>query len=131
MIKAAVIEVMEKYQLDAVILPYRTVITDERCTTPNPPGGGSSSEGGNALASYTGLPTIIVSGGFFFLRRHAVRRAVPRQTVHRTHADQIGQRLRSGEHTPQSASGYAGIEGRHVFKNPGRAHTSSCAPYGG
>ncbi len=64
-IKAAVVEVMEKYQLDAVILPYRTLITDERRTTPNPPGGGGSSEGGNALASYTGLPTIIVPGGFF------------------------------------------------------------------
>jgi amidase len=64
MLRAAMIDVMEKYRLDAVILPYRTVITDDRPTTPNRAGGGSS-EASNALASYTGLPTIIVPGGFF------------------------------------------------------------------
>jgi amidase len=65
MLRAAMIEVMEKYELDAVILPYRTVLTDDRSTTPNRAGGGGSSESSNALASYTGLPTIIVPGGFF------------------------------------------------------------------
>jgi Asp-tRNA(Asn)/Glu-tRNA(Gln) amidotransferase A subunit family amidase len=64
MLRAAVTSLMEKYELDAVILPYRTVITDERPTTPNR-GGGGNSEASNALASYTGLPTIIVPGGFF------------------------------------------------------------------
>ncbi|MFL6577963.1 MAG: amidase family protein [Povalibacter sp.] len=66
MIRAALIDVMRKYELDAVILPYRTVLTDDRPTVPNPAGGGSGmTEGANALASYTGLPTIIVPGGFF------------------------------------------------------------------
>jgi amidase len=65
MLKAAMIDLMEKYQLDGVILPYRTVLTDDRPTQPNRAGGGGSSEGANALASYTGLPTIIVPGGFF------------------------------------------------------------------
>jgi amidase len=64
MLRAAMIDVMEKYELDAVILPYRTVLTDDRPSAPNPAGGGSS-ESSNALASYTGLPTIIVPGGFF------------------------------------------------------------------
>jgi Asp-tRNA(Asn)/Glu-tRNA(Gln) amidotransferase A subunit family amidase len=64
MLRAALVEVMEKYRLDGVILPYRTVITDDRPTVPNTAGGGSS-EAANALASYTGLPTIIVPGGFF------------------------------------------------------------------
>jgi Asp-tRNA(Asn)/Glu-tRNA(Gln) amidotransferase A subunit family amidase len=64
MLRAALIEVMEKYRLDGVILPYRTVLTDDRPTVPNT-GGGGSSEAANALASYTGLPTIIVPGGFF------------------------------------------------------------------
>ncbi len=64
MLKAAIVELMEKYRLDGVILPYRTVLTDDRPTAPNPAGGGSS-ESANALASYTGLPTIIVPGGFF------------------------------------------------------------------
>jgi len=64
MLRAALVEVMEKYRLDGVILPYRTVITDDRPTVPNA-GGGGSSEAANALASYTGLPTIIVPGGFF------------------------------------------------------------------
>ena len=65
MLRAAMIDLMEKYQLDALILPYRTVLTDDRPTAPNPAGGGGSSESANALASYTGLPTIIVPGGFF------------------------------------------------------------------
>jgi amidase len=64
MLRTAITDLMEKYHLDAVILPYRTVITDDRPTTPNRAGGGSS-EASNALASYTGLPTIIVPGGFF------------------------------------------------------------------
>jgi len=66
MLRAAMIDLMDKYQLDALILPHRTVLTDDRPTAPNPAGGGGgSSESANALASYTGLPTIIVPGGFF------------------------------------------------------------------
>jgi Asp-tRNA(Asn)/Glu-tRNA(Gln) amidotransferase A subunit family amidase len=65
MIRDALVDVMEKYQLDAVILPYRTVLTDDRPSTPTPAGGAGGSEAANALASYTGLPTMIVPGGFF------------------------------------------------------------------
>ena len=65
MLRAAMIDLMRKYELDALILPYRTVLTDDRPTAPNPAGGGGSTEAANALASYTGLPTIIVPGGFF------------------------------------------------------------------
>jgi Asp-tRNA(Asn)/Glu-tRNA(Gln) amidotransferase A subunit family amidase len=65
MLRAAMLELMDKYKLDALILPYRTALTDDRPTAPNPAGGGGSSDSANALASYTGLPTIIVPGGFF------------------------------------------------------------------
>ncbi|MET0660347.1 MAG: amidase family protein [Steroidobacteraceae bacterium] len=65
MLRASMIDLMEKYKLDALILPYRTVLTDDRPTAPNPAGGGGSTDAANALASYTGLPTIIVPGGFF------------------------------------------------------------------
>jgi amidase len=48
-----------------VILPYRTLPAEDRATAPNPAGGGGNLEARNALASFTGLPTIIVPGGFF------------------------------------------------------------------
>jgi Asp-tRNA(Asn)/Glu-tRNA(Gln) amidotransferase A subunit family amidase len=56
---------MEKYQLDAVILPYRTAVDVDVGLPPNAGGGGGSSDSRNAIASYTGLPTIVVPGGFF------------------------------------------------------------------
>ena len=65
MLKAALVDVMEKFQLDGLILPYRTVLTDDRPLTANRSGGGGNGEAANAIASYTGLPTIIVPGGFF------------------------------------------------------------------
>jgi Asp-tRNA(Asn)/Glu-tRNA(Gln) amidotransferase A subunit family amidase len=58
----AIVSVMEKYQLDAVILPYRTTVGD---AVGLPPGTAGNSESRNAIASYTGLPTIVVPGGFF------------------------------------------------------------------
>lgn len=58
----AIVAAMDKYQLDAVILPYRTIVAGDAGA---PPGGGNNSEGRNAIASYTGLPTIVVPGGFF------------------------------------------------------------------
>jgi hypothetical protein len=66
-LRDALIAVMEKYELDGLILPYRTNIDDDFRGTPNPPGagGGGRSESRNQLASVTGLPTIIVPGGFF------------------------------------------------------------------
>lgn len=62
--REAIVGLMEKYQLDAVILPYRTSITDPVGYRP-PQTPGVRSESRNAIASYTGLPTIIVPGGFF------------------------------------------------------------------
>jgi Asp-tRNA(Asn)/Glu-tRNA(Gln) amidotransferase A subunit family amidase len=65
-LRDAIVGVMEKYQLDAVILPYRTVADVEVGLPPNAAGGGGgNSDGRNAIASYTGLPTIVVPGGFF------------------------------------------------------------------
>ncbi|HTE41509.1 MAG TPA: amidase family protein [Steroidobacteraceae bacterium] len=61
----AILAVMDKYQLDAVILPYRTIVDVEVGLPPNSGGGGGNSDGRNAIASYTGLPTIVVPGGFF------------------------------------------------------------------
>jgi amidase len=66
MIRAALVSVMERYQLDGIVLPYRTALADEARTTPNPPGGpGNRNETRNNMSSYTGLPTIVVPGGFF------------------------------------------------------------------
>jgi len=57
---------IDKYQLDGLILPYRTALDDDFKRTPNPPAvPGARSENRNAIASYTGLPTIVVPGGFF------------------------------------------------------------------
>ncbi|WP_293392706.1 amidase family protein [Nevskia sp.] len=57
---------IDKYQLDGLILPYRTALADDFKRTPNPPAvPGARSENRNAIASYTGLPTIVVPGGFF------------------------------------------------------------------
>jgi Asp-tRNA(Asn)/Glu-tRNA(Gln) amidotransferase A subunit family amidase len=61
--REAIVSIMEKYQLDAVILPYRTSPADQVGLVSG--GGGGNSEGRNAIASYTGLPTLIVPGGFF------------------------------------------------------------------
>jgi amidase len=65
-LRAALLGLMEKYQLDAIVYPHRTAIPDE------PTRGGSNaaregarSESRNQLHSYTGLPTIIVPAGFF------------------------------------------------------------------
>ncbi|MES2825292.1 MAG: amidase family protein [Pseudomonadota bacterium] len=60
--REAIVSAMEKYQLDAVILPYRTTVADQ---VGLPSGGGGGNESRNAIASYTGLPTFIVPGGFF------------------------------------------------------------------
>jgi amidase len=60
--REVIVALMDKYQLDAVILPYRTAPADK---VGLPSGSGNSSESRNAIASYTGLPTVIVPGGFF------------------------------------------------------------------
>ena len=61
-LRAALVEVMDKYQLDALFLPFRTYRIDEvgllTAFTQTP-------DARNNLSSYTGLPTIISPGGFF------------------------------------------------------------------
>jgi len=55
--------VMDKYQLDVLVLPYRTALPDD-ISTPRP-GNWKNFEVRNHVASSTGFPTIIVPGGFF------------------------------------------------------------------
>jgi amidase len=66
-LRRALVELMDKYQLDALLLPYRTTVDDAVGLPPNasavPPE--RVSESSNAIASYTGLPTIVVPAGFF------------------------------------------------------------------
>ena len=58
-LRAALVALMDKYELDALVLPFMTMQTqDIPVTTMNP-------EWANHLSSFTGLPTIIVPGGFF------------------------------------------------------------------
>jgi amidase len=56
-LREAVDELMVKFKLDAVVLPYRTL--------PPPPGSGTQSPGDtNTLTSVTGLPAVIMPGGY-------------------------------------------------------------------
>ncbi len=56
-LRDAVDELMVKYKLDALVLPYRT--------TPPPEGSGTQAPGDiNTLTSVTGLPAVIMPGGY-------------------------------------------------------------------
>jgi Asp-tRNA(Asn)/Glu-tRNA(Gln) amidotransferase A subunit family amidase len=59
-LRAALVGLMDKYQLDGIILPFRTFLTEDI-----PVGADRPPDIRNNLSSYTGLPTIIVPGGFF------------------------------------------------------------------
>ena len=59
-IRNALTALMDKYQLDALVLPFRTATIEDI-----PVKGGFNHDTRNNLSSYTGLPTIIVPGGFF------------------------------------------------------------------
>lgn len=61
MLRDALVGVMERYGLDALVLPYRTV------TSPgvNEDLGRLRDEMRNGLHAYTGLPSILVPGGYF------------------------------------------------------------------
>ena len=59
-IRSALVGLMEKYQLDAIILPFSTATVPEI-----PVKSYFTSDNRNNLSSYTGLPTIIVPGGFY------------------------------------------------------------------
>jgi amidase len=61
-LRAALTELMDKYKLDALFLPFRTYRTDEvGLSTPFT----QTPDARNNLSSYTGLPTIVSPGGFF------------------------------------------------------------------
>ncbi len=60
MIRSALVGVMDKYQLDALVLPFQTAPVPDIPVTDY-----MTRENRNNLSSYTGLPTIIVPGGFF------------------------------------------------------------------
>ncbi len=60
-LRKALIALMETYQLDALILPYRTAQIENIPFTST----SGRSESRNQLASVTGLPTIIAPAGFF------------------------------------------------------------------
>lgn len=60
MIRSALVGLMDQFRLDALVLPFRTMITEEIPVGTNRP-----PDIRNNLSSYTGLPTIIVPGGFF------------------------------------------------------------------
>jgi amidase len=56
-LRNSVVEVMKRFDIDAVVLPYRTL--------PPPPGSGTSSPDDiNTLTSTTGLPAVIMPGGY-------------------------------------------------------------------
>jgi Asp-tRNA(Asn)/Glu-tRNA(Gln) amidotransferase A subunit family amidase len=63
MLRRTMIELMDRYELDEIIMPYRTVVAQDLDDIPSP--AGMSVEARNAIHAYTGLPTIIVPGGFF------------------------------------------------------------------
>lgn len=60
MIRNALVGVMDKYQLDALVLPFQTAPVPDIPVTDY-----MNRDNRNNLSSYTGLPTIIVPGGFF------------------------------------------------------------------
>jgi len=63
--RAVLVGIMEKYQLDALFLPFRTFLSEDVGTNTGGGGGGQSRDTRNVLSSYTGLPTIVLPGGFF------------------------------------------------------------------
>lgn len=63
-LRSALVALMDRYELDALILPFRTAPIQE-IGLGSGSGGGMTAETRNSLSSYTGLPTIIVPGGFF------------------------------------------------------------------
>lgn len=61
--RAALVGLMEQHQLDALVLPFRTTVPWEIANMP--PNTWQHPEVRNHLASSTGLPTLIVPGGFW------------------------------------------------------------------
>lgn len=62
MLRNALVELLDKYQLDALVLPYRTVTAP---AVGAPFDARSRREMRNGLHAYTGLPAVLVPGGYF------------------------------------------------------------------
>jgi len=62
--RTALEQLMDKYQLDALVYPNRTLLPDEAAHPPSG-GGWQRSSVRNHLHSSTGFPTIVVPGGFW------------------------------------------------------------------
>ncbi len=60
-LRNALVGMMERYQLDAIILPFETAQIEDYPV----PNTGKLDPERNAIASFTGLPTLLVPGGFF------------------------------------------------------------------
>lgn len=61
-LRAALVALMDRYALDALVLPYRTVVTPR---VGEDLGGPARREARNGLHAYTGLPALLVPGGLF------------------------------------------------------------------
>ncbi len=61
-LRALLVKVMDDYQLDALFLPFRTYRIDPVGLSTNFT---QTPDARNNLSSYTGLPTIVMPGGFF------------------------------------------------------------------
>ncbi len=62
MLRNALVGLLDKYQLDALVLPYRTVTAP---AVGAPFDARARREMRNGLHAYTGLPTVLVPGGYF------------------------------------------------------------------
>jgi Asp-tRNA(Asn)/Glu-tRNA(Gln) amidotransferase A subunit family amidase len=66
MLRAALIALMDKYELDVLVCPFRTGVAADFSDKPvDLVPGAAYASGANNLHSFTGLPSIIVPGGFF------------------------------------------------------------------
>jgi amidase len=61
-LRDAIVALLDKYQLDALVLPYRTVTAPAAGA---PIDARTRAEMRNGLHAYTGLPSILVPGGYF------------------------------------------------------------------
>jgi amidase len=61
-IRDGLVDLMDRNRLDALVLPYRTVLTEHVGLTSSNP---HNDDERNTISSYTGLPMIVVPGGFY------------------------------------------------------------------
>lgn len=106
MLRSALIGLMDQFELDCLVLPYRTAIPDDFSTEPRDVNDPRRAESRNSLHSYTGLPTILVPRRLL-PGRHAVRRAVDRQAVLGADPDPDRKRIRGGHPPSQGAEVHA------------------------